>query len=81
MCRGFLETDVYDRLATRDYHVLYLGDLDLAGDDIEANARRVLDCAYDWERLAITTDPLLPEWAIRLAPLPASLALGRARCS
>jgi 5-methylphenazine-1-carboxylate 1-monooxygenase len=78
---GILRDPVYDRLATRDYHVLYLGDLDLAGDDIEANARRVLDCAYDWERLAITTDPLLPEWAIRLAPLPASLALGRARCS
>ena len=34
--------------------VLYLGDYDLAGGDIEGNTRRVH--ALDWERLALTAD-------------------------
>ena len=39
-CSGFLHTDVGPRL--RLFHqVLYLGDYDLAGNDIEANTRRV----------------------------------------
>jgi hypothetical protein len=38
--------------------VLYLGDYDLAGGDIEGNTRRVLERyhALDWERLALTAD-------------------------
>jgi hypothetical protein len=36
--------------------VLYLGDLDLAGDQIETNTRRVLERGgtLRWERLALT---------------------------
>lgn len=54
---GFLHTDVAQHL-TDGSRVLYLGDHDLAGASIEANTRRVLeralDCALDWERLALT---------------------------
>jgi hypothetical protein len=54
---GFLHTDVGPRLKAGD-RVGYLGDLDLAGDDIEANTRRVLEeivgGKLDWKRLALT---------------------------
>jgi hypothetical protein len=54
-----LHTDIAPLL--RPYHkILYLGDLDLAGDQIEANTRRVLERAsgyeLDWERLALTPE-------------------------
>jgi hypothetical protein len=56
-CGGFLRTDVGPTLQADD-RVLYLGDLDLAGDQIEANTRRVLEReaggALRWERLALT---------------------------
>jgi hypothetical protein len=56
-CGGFLHTDVAPYLQPDDT-VIYLGDLDLAGDDIENNTRRVLErevgAALDWERLALT---------------------------
>jgi hypothetical protein len=56
-CGGFLHTDVAPYLQPDDT-VIYLGDLDLAGDDIENNSRRVLERevggALDWERLALT---------------------------
>jgi hypothetical protein len=54
---GFLHTDVAP-LLTDGRRVLYLGDYDLAGGQIEANTRRVLEryAALRWERLA-----LLPE--------------------
>jgi hypothetical protein len=55
---GFLHTDVAPRLEPGD-RVGYLGDLDLAGDDIEANTRRVLEeivgGELNWERLALTS--------------------------
>jgi hypothetical protein len=58
-CGGFLHTEVGPLL--RDggagRHVLYLGDLDLAGDQIESNTRRVLyryTRSLMWERLALT---------------------------
>jgi hypothetical protein len=54
---GFLHTDVVP-LLTKNRRVLYLGDHDLSGHQIEANTRRVLE-RYEllrWERLA-----LLPE--------------------
>jgi len=54
---GFLHTDVAP-LLTDGHHVLYLGDHDWQGHQIEANTRRVLE-RYErlrWERLA-----LLPE--------------------
>jgi hypothetical protein len=53
---GFLHTDVapmLDPFAT----VLYLGDLDRAGGDIEGNTRRVLEQIVgplNWKRLALT---------------------------
>jgi hypothetical protein len=54
---GFLRTDIAPLLRPGDV-VGYLGDLDLAGGDIEANTRRVLEGAIGgplrWERLALT---------------------------
>jgi hypothetical protein len=54
---GFLHTELAPRLSEGD-RVGYLGDLDLAGGDIEANSRRVLEeiigGELDWTRLALT---------------------------
>ena len=60
---GFLHTDEAPHLVDGS-RVLYLGDFDLAGADIEANTKRVLehsgiggdgeDRDLDWERLALT---------------------------
>jgi hypothetical protein len=56
-CGGFLRTEIAPRLKPGD-RVIYLGDLDLAGDHIETNTRRVLEHEIggmlDWERLALT---------------------------
>jgi hypothetical protein len=56
---GFLHTDVGPYLKPGD-RVGYLGDLDLAGGDIEANTRRVLEeivgGELDWKRLALTRE-------------------------
>jgi hypothetical protein len=56
-CGGFLRTDIAPRLQ-RGIRVLYLGDFDLSGNQIEANTRRVLEReiggALQWERLALT---------------------------
>jgi hypothetical protein len=48
--------------------VLYLGDYDLAGGDIEDNTRRVLEryADLDWERLALTADQVREH---RLTPI------------
>jgi hypothetical protein len=57
-CGGFLRTEVAPRLMSGDT-VLYLGDWGLAGNQIEANTRRVLEqeCgALAWERLALTEE-------------------------
>jgi hypothetical protein len=53
--RGFLHTEVAPLLAP-GRPVGYLGDLDLAGGQIEANTRRVLERygPLAWERLALT---------------------------
>lgn len=59
---GFLRTDVAPALRVGDElrRVLYVGDLDLAGEAIEENTRRVLeretDAALDWTRLALTAE-------------------------
>ena len=56
---GFLHNDVAPSLD--DYQtVLYLGDADLAGRDIEGNTRRVLEeyQPLNWERLLITREQL-----------------------
>jgi hypothetical protein len=53
---GFLHTDIAPLLTAGD-RVLYLGDYDLAGNDIEANTRSVLENKVGelkWERLALT---------------------------
>lgn len=60
---GFLHTDI-GPLVKRAYNgdvpvrVLYLGDLDLSGDHIEENTRRVLQgyADLDWRRIAITEE-------------------------
>jgi hypothetical protein len=56
-CGGFLRTEVAPRLQPGD-HVIYLGDLDLSGGQIEDNTRRVLEREIggplQWERLALT---------------------------
>lgn len=56
-CGGFLRTDVGPALQAAG-RVLYLGDLDLAGGQIETNTRSVLEReaggALRWERLALT---------------------------
>ena len=54
---GFLHTEVGPLLRGGSRRVLYLGDLDLAGSQIEANTRRVLyqySPGLAWERLALT---------------------------
>jgi hypothetical protein len=62
---GFLRTVIAPQLLTGDGElrdVLYLGDLDRSGEDIEANTRRVLEDAAPpgwvgaWERIALTDD-------------------------
>ena len=53
---GFLHTDLAPQLQPDDT-VLYLGDWDLAGNQIEDNTRRVLERevgGLQWERLALT---------------------------
>jgi hypothetical protein len=54
---GFLHVELAPLLQGRRA-VLYLGDLDKAGADIERNTRRVLDpgWALDWQRLAMTEE-------------------------
>src|SRR5215510_1555533 len=58
-CGGFLRTDIAPALQPDD-RVIYLGDLDLAGNQIEANTRRVLEREIGgellWERLALTQE-------------------------
>jgi hypothetical protein len=57
-CRGFLHTKVAPRMFPGQ-HVLYFGDLDLCGGDIEGNNRRVLERIVgelNWERLALTQE-------------------------
>jgi hypothetical protein len=60
-CNGFLATQVAPLLLGEDTRVLYVGDFDEAGDDIEANTRHVLErhtertfTADTWERVALT---------------------------
>lgn len=57
-CGGFLHTEVAPMLRDNDRLVLYLGDHDLSGDQIEDNTRRVLEREaereIDWQRIAIT---------------------------
>jgi hypothetical protein len=53
---GFLHTKIVPVLQPA-HRILYLGDFDLAGGDIEANTRRVLEREMGelrWERLALT---------------------------
>jgi hypothetical protein len=55
-CGGFLHTQVAPSLAPGQ-QIIYLGDLDLAGSQIEANTRAVLEQytgPLRWERLAVT---------------------------
>jgi hypothetical protein len=54
---GFLHTDIIPLLLERRRRVLYFGDLDNQGGDIEANTRRVIEAEtgpLDWTRLALT---------------------------
>jgi hypothetical protein len=54
---GFLHTNVVPILSGNDRAVLYVGDLDLAGADIEGNTRRVLVREagdHEWIRVALT---------------------------
>jgi hypothetical protein len=56
---GFLHTNVVPILRGNERRVLYIGDLDLAGGQIEQNTRRVLVQAAgdrDWLRVALTAD-------------------------
>ena len=53
---GFLRTDIIPALE-RGQRVIYLGDEDLAGHQIEQNTRHVIEAevgGLDWERLALT---------------------------
>jgi hypothetical protein len=60
--RGFLHTKVGPALRRNERPVLYLGDRDPQGDDIEANTRRVLEKvsgrSLDWTRIAITEEQI-----------------------
>jgi hypothetical protein len=59
-CGGHLHTDVAPLLVGNDRQVLYLGDLDKSGADIELNTRRVLERAagraIGWRRLGMTEE-------------------------
>jgi hypothetical protein len=59
-CGGLLRTDVAPLLRGNVRPVRYLGDLDLSGGQIEANALRVLEREaardIDWQRVAITRE-------------------------
>jgi len=55
-CGGFLRTDIAPMLAAGDV-VLYFGDLDWSGGQIETNTQRVLEQVVGtlrWERVALT---------------------------
>ena len=58
-CGGHLRTVIAPRLRPGD-RVIYLGDHDLSGNQIEANTRRVLEREIGgdllWERLALTAE-------------------------
>src|SRR5262245_28302701 len=58
-CGGFLRTEIAPMLRPGD-RVLYFGDLDLSGNQIEDNTRRVLEREIGgvlrWERLALTKE-------------------------
>jgi len=68
--RGFLHTKVLPLLPRP---VLYLGDLDLSGDQIEANTRRVLErelgASLNWMRVAITEKQAAELEAAGLSPI------------
>jgi hypothetical protein len=59
-CGGFLHTTIAPLLEDALPVVLYLGDYDLAGNQIEENSRRVLEKAtaavLDWERIALNLE-------------------------
>jgi hypothetical protein len=61
-CGGFLHTNIAPALSP-DATVLYFGDYDIAGDDIEGNTRRVLEGEVggdlDWARRAITRQQII----------------------
>jgi len=65
---GFLRTVVAPMFEQADRRVLYLGDLDRSGQDIERNAQRVLERVLerelDWERIGMT-----PEQAKSIEPI------------
>ncbi len=74
-CGGFLHTDIGPALRTGQT-VLYFGDWDKAGGDIENNTRRVLERIVggrlNWGRLALTTEqvehydlPIIDKWVAR----------------
>ena len=58
-CGGFLRTEIAPMLCSGD-RVLYFGDWDLSGNQIEANTRRVLERQIGgelrWERVALTEE-------------------------
>jgi hypothetical protein len=57
---GFLRTEIAPLLVGNERDVLYLGDLDKSGEDIEGNTRRVLEREtgreIGWRRLGMTQD-------------------------
>jgi hypothetical protein len=55
---GFLRTEIMPLIAA-GRSVLYLGDLDHAGGQIETNTRRVLVQANSWQRVALTPDQVV----------------------
>jgi hypothetical protein len=61
-CGGFLHTDLVPALADNDRIVLYLGDWDISGHQIENNTRSVLEKEtgrwIDWTRIAITQEQI-----------------------
>jgi hypothetical protein len=58
-CGGFLRTEIAPLLQPGD-RVLYFGDWDLSGNQIETNTRRVLEREIGgvlrWERVALTEE-------------------------
>jgi hypothetical protein len=66
-CNAHLRNDLAPLFENEDRQVLYLGDLDRSGADVEGNAQRLLGVDIPWRRLAITEKQaakIEPTWKV-----------------
>lgn len=72
-CKGFTVTEIAPSVDD-DSHILYLGDYDNGGRQIEANTRRIVEehsgCIPTWERLLLTREQVFDTANDQANPLP-----------